>query len=110
MTPLSEQLWALGERAHAPLVVLALFGALAIAALSRDLMKRLMAAMLAAFAAVAHLAVIGGGADGAVALVVLVFAAGALGVVLALRIGEAFGTVDAPTLAATLKADADADA
>lgn len=105
MTSLSDQLWALGERAHAPLAALALFGAASVAAVTRDLMKRLLATLLALAAAILELAALGVAQDALAALVGILFAAGLLGAILLARVGEDFGGVDARSLQDLIESD-----
>lgn len=99
MTAWSAQLWALAERAPAPLAAFALLGAIAVAAGSQDLMKRLVAALLAALAGLVELAAAGVAADLLVTFTLVVVAAGVLGFVLVARIGEDFHSVDTQHLA-----------
>ncbi len=103
-------LWALGERAHLPLVALLLIAGVGLAAASRDLMKRLLGACVAMLSAVTHLVVVTGAPEaigGALlATVVLALAAGALGFVILVRIREGFGSVDARAVRTGVEDDA----
>lgn len=91
-------------RAHLPLTALAIVAGLALAAGSRDMMKRLLGATLAMFAAAAHLAA--ASADGAaLGAIVLAFAGGALGLSLIVRLREVFGAVAVRRVQAGLDAD-----
>lgn len=100
----------IAERAHLPLVAIVLIAGIGLAAASRDLMKRLLGASVALLAAVAHLvAVTGAGpalTGGFVATIVLALAAGALGLVVLVRIREEFGGVDARAVRLGVEDDA----
>lgn len=103
-------LWALGERAHLPLVAVLLIMGVGLAAASRDLMKRLLGACVAMLGAATQFVVVTGApADigGAMlAFAVLTLAAGALGLVVLVRIREGFGSVDARKVRAGIEDDA----
>lgn len=99
---------SLAERAHLPLAALVLIAGLALAAGARDLMKRLLGAGVATIAGVAHLIALApeASAGAGLAAVVLLFGAGALGVVLAVRMQEAFGGLDVVRIRKGLDEDA----
>jgi hypothetical protein len=101
-------IYALAERAHLPLAALVLVAGLALAAGARDLMKRLLGAGVATIAGAAYLVALApeASAGAGLAAVVLLLAAGALGVVLIVRMQEAFGGADMARIRKGLDEDA----
>ncbi len=87
------------QRAHLPLLAMALVLGLGVAAASRDLGIRLLGVCVAAFAGIAEFAVLTRQepalASGALAASVIVLGGAALGAALLVRIREGFGGVDA---------------
>lgn len=101
-------IYALAERAHLPLAALVLLVGIALAVGARDMMKRLLGAGAAAIAGASHLIALApeASAGAGLAAVVLLLAACALGVVLVVRIQEAFGGADAARIRKGLEEDA----
>ncbi|MBT9445449.1 MAG: hypothetical protein IV086_07110 [Hyphomonadaceae bacterium] len=87
------------QRAHLPLLAVAIVAGLGVAAASRDLGKRLLGVCVAALAGVTELAVLTRHdpalASGALAACVMVLGGAAQGVALLVRVREDFGGVDA---------------
>jgi hypothetical protein len=96
-------------RGYAPLLAVALVTGLGLAALSRDLVKRLFGAAFAAVASASTFAVLARGdptlAGGAVASALMMLGAVALGLALLMRVREGFGGVDAGGLRHAEEAD-----
>ncbi len=92
-------------QAHLPLTALAIVTGLAVAAASRDLMKRLLGAGAAMLAATAHLAVAARGDGVQLGAIVLALAGMALGLVVLVRIREGFGGVAAVQVRAGIDED-----
>lgn len=101
-------IFALAERAHLPLAALALIAGIALAAMARDQLKRLLGAGVAAMAGAAHLIALAPEASGGAGLaaIVLLIGAVALGVALAVRMREAFGQLDGAHIRKGLDEDA----
>lgn len=99
----------LAARAHLPLLMLALVAGLAVAAVARDLGKRLLGVGVAGLAAVVELAVLTRDdpalGDAALAAGVIALGGVALGLALLIRVREGFGGVDAGGLRLAEAAD-----